>query len=173
MTAIHPSRLRLLFDPPLPDAVAARLRAEPRFADRIAAMAGPDPLDGADPADRALLAMGREGLETLALRAGVVLHARALLREIRGPVIAALAARFGEGALTDARRHLDLSPDRTDLAEPERIAADGTACLSAWLDTLPPALRDHAALAWPDNLPPGDEVTRTHGPAILRRLAEA
>lgn len=172
--SVHPARLAALFTPPLPEAVVTRLLAEPRFANRIDALAGLSPAEAGDPADLRLLALGRAALDALAPRAGIVLHARPLLREIRGPVIAALTARFGEDALTEARRHPDLSDDVPEMPEADRIEADGRSCLAAWIADLPPDLHRRAMLLWPDDgaVPArGDARTDARGPAILRRLA--
>lgn len=166
---IHPARLAAAFAPPLPQPVAAQLLGHPRFADRIRTLFPDAPMDDDD---AALLARGREGLEDLARRAGPVLYARSFVREIRGPVIAALAASFGEGALADARAHSDLGWDRDSPADPESVESDGFACLGAWLAGLPPAAR----LLWPDDaaVPRTDDpVILTLGPQILRRLAAA
>lgn len=162
----HPARLAAAFDPPIPIDVAARLLAQPRFASRIAAM-----LDSGD-------APARAALEAIARRAGAVLYARSFVREIRGPVIADLAARLGP-ALDDARAHVDLGWDRIAPTGPDAliaaIDAAGTGCLAAWIADLPEADRRRVALQWPDDgaLPQTDDPEiLTLGPRIVRRLME-
>lgn len=164
----HPARLASAFDPPLSPETAARLLADPRFADRIDALLG-----GAHDAP------ARETLDALAPRAGAVLFARSFLREIRGPVIADLTARFGPEALTDARTHADLAWDRPApedagaLAEAVEIA--GAACLGAWIDSLPDTERRGVTRQWPDDasLPrTDDDRILTLGPQIMNRLIE-
>lgn len=163
----HPARLAAAFDPSIPRDIAERLLAQPRFADRIAAM-----LDSGDAPDR-------NALEALARRAGTVLYARSFVREIRGPVIAGLAERLGT-ALDDARAHVDLGWDRIAPTDPEALdtAIDvaGSACLAAWIADLPEDERRRIALHWPDDaaVPQTDDPTiLTLGPPILRRLMEA
>lgn len=177
MSTLHPARLAARFSPPLTEAVAGRLLAEPRFADRIEALFSLDVAPSASEADGILISLCREPLEQLAARAGVVLHARRILQEIRGPVISDFVAHFGEPALVAARAHADLSADRQapeEGAEFQVIADDGMACLAAWLSDLPPILHMRVALSWPDDgsLPyTNDPVILSHGPQIMRRLA--
>lgn len=180
--SVHPARLAACFTPPVPETVAASLLGHPRFASGIAVLIADRHglFDDALPdADRILIAMDRAALEALAARAGIVIHARTFLREIRGPVIAERTARFGDGALASARTHSDLALDRSPPTDTEGLAqavqADGIACLAAWVAGLPPAVRARAALIWPDDaaLPlTSDTEIRSHGPAVLRRLAE-
>lgn len=158
----HPARLAAAFTPPIPTDVAAQLLAHPRFKGRIDAMfGGPAPMD-------------RATLDDLARRAGPVLHARSFVREIRGPVIAELTARFGAGALADARAHADLGRDRDAPADAETITADGIACLGAWIAALPDDIRTRITAQWPDDasLPRTSDATiLTLGPQIIDRLA--
>ncbi|MDH2326592.1 hypothetical protein QCN27_06900 [Cereibacter sp. SYSU M97828] len=163
----HPARLAAAFDPPIPLSVAERLLADARFQSRIDAL-----LDGGDVPDRTTL-------EALAQRAGAVLYARSFVREIRGPVIADLAARLGP-ALDDARAHVDLGWDRIAPTDPDALAqavdGAGLACLAAWIADLPEDERRRVALQWPDDaaLPQtADPEIRTLGPRILRRLMES
>ncbi len=154
---IHPARLAAAFSPPVPQTVAEKLLAEPRFADRITAMLG-TPAD-IDP-------------KALALRAGAVLHSRRFVREIRGPAIAEMTARFGAAVLADARAHADLGWDRE--GDPDTIEADGMACIGAWIAQLDPATRARVVLHWPDDaaLPQTDDpAILTLGPQIVNRLA--
>ncbi|MCJ8141070.1 hypothetical protein [Falsirhodobacter halotolerans] len=167
----HPLRLARHLGRDVPETLAARLLAEARFADRIATLF-PEGEPLGDP-DARIAAMDMTALDRLALRAGAVIHADRLLREIRGPVIADWTARFGADALALARAHADLA-----LARPETALAeeDGRACLGAWIAALPPAAKARLSLLWPDEdaVPtPGDAVFRDHGPVVIRRLAEA
>ena len=156
----HPARLSAAFDPPLPQDAAARLLVHPRFAARIEAMCGPT--------DHT-----RDGLEALARRAGPILHARAFVREIRGPAIADLTARFGADALADARAHADLGWNRD--APIDTLAADGIACLGAWIAALPEPERRGVSMLWPDDdaVPCTTDATiLTLGPRIITRLMD-
>jgi hypothetical protein len=89
---------------------------EPRFAERLFELVTRhydlgNVVENIDESDQILAALSRENLDSLAARAGVVVHARQFLQEIRGPVLAALAERFGPQALDDARRHAGLAAD--------------------------------------------------------------
>ena len=179
---MHPDRIAVCFRTVGADGLPDGLLGEPRFAGRIAQIVTRhydlvDANDAIEEADRVLAARARENLEELAVRAGVVLHARQFVQEIRGPVLAALTERFGVDALDDARRHVDLATDRakiTDLDELEaEIARAGTACLAAWIEAIPVSLQRRVRLKWPNDhaVPVTDNTDLVeHGPAILRRL---
>jgi hypothetical protein len=136
-------------------------------------------VENIDESDQILAALSRENLDSLAARAGVVVHARQFLQEIRGPVLAALAERFGPQALDDARRHAGLAADRPTTDDPEaleaEVARDGAACLAAWIAALPVALQTRVRLKWPHDLAvptTDDAVLLDRGPAILRSVAD-
>lgn len=179
---IHPDRIALCFRTAGVDGLPDGLLGEPRFAGRLAEIVTrhydlADTGETLDEADLALAALSREDLERLAVRAGVVVHARQFVQEIRGPVLAALGERFGPEALDVARRHAGLGLDiaRTDDLDAleTEIARAGTACLAGWIQTLPASLQRHIRLKWPNDhaVPVTDNADLVeHGPAILRRL---
>lgn len=158
------------------------LTSEPRFVTRLAELISSrydlsENVHEGVPEDRLLLEMSREGLERLAVRAGIVLHARRFLREIRGPVLAAFAERFGVDVIEDARRHSDLAADRETTEDLDAFAAttvlEGQACLAAWINALPAPLQRRIQLKWPHDraVPTTDDASLLDlGPAILRRL---
>jgi hypothetical protein len=179
---IHPDRLLACFSTVSSPVVLEHLQNEPRFAGRLTEIVtahyglsarGND----IDPADRVLADFSTEELDAIALRAGVVLNGRVFLREIRGPMLAALGERFGAQALEDARHHADLAADRMpvgDLDVLERaVYTDGQACLGAWIAALPSPVADQVKLKWPDDASvpaASDEGLGERGPQILRRL---
>lgn len=179
---MHPDRIALCFRTVGADGLPDRLVDETRFAERLAQIVTRhydlvDTDESIEEADRALALLSRENLEKLAMRAGVVLHARQFVQEIRGPVLTALGERFGADTLDDARRHADLAMDKAkidDLDELEaEIAGDGTACLAAWIEALPVPLKRRVRLKWPNDhaVPVTDRTGLVeHGPVILRRL---
>ncbi|MBY5378374.1 hypothetical protein ELG83_24310 (plasmid) [Rhizobium leguminosarum] len=182
---LHPERLTACFRTIVAGGFLEGLMGEARFAGRLADVVSRHygltriSADGAAAEDLVLADLGLNELRALALRAGVILHSKAFLQEIRGPVVAALIERFGSGALDDARRHFDLIAERpkaADLDELQRlIQLDGEACLAAWIASLPPALSARVRLKWPDDhaLPKTDDVEIiARGPTIMRRLVK-
>jgi hypothetical protein len=181
---LHPDRMAVCFRTVGGAGLPERLTTEPRFAARLAGvlhrhydLAEADD-GGVAPADQVLAALSRDQLERLAARAGVILRAREFLREIRGPVLAALAERFGADALEDARRHVDLAGDRPQAVDLDGLEAavnlDGEACLAAWIAALPAPLSRRLRLKWPNDhaVPSTDDADIIErGPAILQRLA--
>lgn len=179
---MHPDRIAVCFRTVGADGLPEGLLGEARFAERIAQIVTrhydlADADQAIEKADRVLAARTRENLEELAVRAGVVLHARQFVQEIRGPVLAALTVRFGADALDEARRHVDLATDKAKIADLDELEAEiaraGTACLAAWIEAIPVSLQRRVRLKWPnDHAVPvtGNTDLVEHGPAILRRL---
>lgn len=181
---LHPDRMAVCFRTVGTAGLPKKLTAEPRFAARLAGvlhrhydLAEADD-GGFAPEDQILAGLSRDELERLAARAGVILRAREFLREIRGPVLAALAERFGADALEDARQHVDLAGDRLQAIDLDGLEAavnlDGEACLAAWIIALPAPLLRRVRLKWPNDhaVPATDDADIIErGPAILRRLA--
>lgn len=182
--SVHPDRVAACFRMDGSDGFAKKLMKEPRFSGRLEVLlrqhyrlAEND--DGGEPVDRVLAASSLSELEALAFRAGVIFRARVFIQEIRGPVLAAFAERFGEEALDDARLHRDLAGERAlihDLDALENaIREEGRACLAAWIATLPEPLSKQLCLKWPDDasMPSASDLDiLEHGPAIVRRLGE-
>ena len=181
---VHPDRVVACFRMDGSDGFAKKLTKEPRFAGRLEALLRQhysltENDDSGDTVDRALAALSLSELEALAFRAGIIFRARVFIQEIRGPVLAAFAERFGEEALEDARLHHDLAGERAlihDLDDLEKAIRDeGRACLAAWIATLPEPLSKQLCLKWPDDASvpsTRDPDILEHGPAILRRLGE-
>lgn len=180
---LYPDRLAVCFRTAGAAGLPEALTTEPRFAARIAGIVDrhydlSEPAPDVGPEDRFLLDLSREDLDRFAARAGIVLHARKFLQEIRGPVLAALTERFGPDAMDDARRHADLAAaDGEMTADLDAFAAratrDGAACLAAWIGVLPMPLQRRVQLKWPNDhaVPTTDDADiRERGPAILRRL---
>lgn len=181
---IHADRLLACFSTVSSPVVLEHLRNEPRFAERLTEIVighyGLASVDGdIDPADTVLAGLLVEELDAIALRAGVILNGRVFLREIRGPMLAALGERFGPQALEDARRHAELAIDPMPVGDldalEEAVQSDGRACLGAWIASLPKPLAEQVRLKWSDDASvpavsvdgPGDR-----GAQILRRLVK-
>jgi hypothetical protein len=179
---IHADRILACFPTVSSAVVLEHLRGEPRFAARltdiVARHYGLSAIDDdIDPADRTLADFSKDDLDAIALRAGVVVNARIFLREIRGPMLAALGERFGAQALEDARQNAELAADRPPVddidALEKAVQRDGQACLGAWIAALREPMRRTVMLKWPDDtsVPEGgDEAPGKQGPQILRRL---
>ncbi|MEJ5023038.1 hypothetical protein WH297_25420 [Ochrobactrum vermis] len=182
--SVHPQRVAACFGAGGSGIFVKKLMQESRFTGRLEALLRQhyhlEETDGAgDPVDRALAALSLSELEALAFRAGIIFRARVFIQEIRGPVLAAFAARFGDEALEDARLHHDLAGERAlihDLDALEKAIRDeGRACLAACIATLPEPLSKQLCLKWPDDasIPStSDPDILEHGPAIVRRLGE-
>lgn len=181
---LHPDRMAVCFRSAGVAGLPEKLTSEPRFAARLAGvlhrhydLAEIDERGGAQE-DQALAGLSREELEGLSVRAGVILRAREFLQEIRGPVLAALAERFGADGLEDARRHVGLAVDRPKTMDLDALEAmvklEGEACLAAWIAALPLPLSRRVRLKWPNDhaVPVTQDVAiLERGPLILRRLA--
>lgn len=179
---IVPSRLARRLAPDLAAATAERLLASPRLgarARRWAAEGAEDALHALAFDDRLLAESGPEGLRRAAVLAGAVWHARRVRGLIMARDLQAFIDRHGPAARALALRHVALAPPGEGEGAAERpladaVAADGRACLSAWLDALPPRAAAVVRLLLPedDEGQPGT-AHREHGPRLLRAAAEA
>ncbi|GGB05706.1 hypothetical protein GCM10011491_37240 [Brucella endophytica] len=185
LSDIDPGRMAVCFRTLGPSGLPAAFMKDPRFTERFADIVrchyGLQEINEreGDEIDRAIASLPRPELEGLAARAGIVLHARAFIQEIRGRVLAALGDRFGADALEDARRHAGLAgerPNPVDLDALEMaVRRDGQACLAGWIATLPQSLARRVRLKWPNDaaVPMTDDaIAIERGPAILWRLAD-
>lgn len=157
-------------------ATASRLMASARTGKRASALLAGllgAPSLALSPADAALVTSPGARLLALAHAAGAVRHAVRVRALVRGPEIAALAARIGPEARAAALQHTPAAPlpptvyATGDLAAD--IAADGAACVAAWLAELPAwaAARLRLAHPWPaDGASPALA-------ALLRRLGQS
>jgi hypothetical protein len=181
---LHPDRLIVCFRTAGAAGLPGELTSDPRFSTRLSAvvhrhydLADEDGESGTRE-DRILTDGSREQLEQLSGRAGIIFNAKAFVREIRGPVLAAMTERFGAEALESARHNVDLAGDRPRSADLDELAAaverDGWACLAAWISGLPPQMSRRVQLKWAnDHAVPAtdDNAIIERGPEILRRLA--
>ncbi len=150
----------------LPAPLAARLRTHARAARRLDRLVrdrlGPVPAQ-AGAAARALLRLDAGGLRDLAMRAGAVCHAGAVLRLIDGAVLRGFLAETGAGT-RDAALHWQglceptSEPDGTPLAA--RVARDGWRCLDLWCDAQPGPVARRVRLT----LPPDALLSLARGP---------
>lgn len=179
---IVPSRLARRLAPDLAAATADRLLASPRLGARArhwAAEGAEDALHALAFDDRLLAESGPDGLRRAAVLAGAVWHARRVRGLIMARDLQAFIDQHGPAARALALRHAALAPPGEDEGSAERplaeaVAADGRACLSAWLDALPPPAAAAVRLMLPeeDEAQPGT-AHREHGPRLLRAAAEA
>ncbi|WP_343315002.1 hypothetical protein AAIB41_15930 [Brucella sp. BE17] len=181
---VHPERIAACFRAEASGSLAKKLMKEPRFAGRLEALLHQhyqisDDGDADDTVDRMIAGLDLSELEALAFRAGIVYRARIFVQEIRGPILAAFAERFGEEALQDARLYHDLAGERLPILDLDAlenaIREEGEACLGAWIRTLPEPLSKQLSLKWPDDaaIPAtSDADILARGPAIMRRLGE-
>lgn len=179
---IDRERLAACFRTLSDDGFSDALLSEPRFSERLNDIVKchyglSDMDDDVDEADRMLMALSRAHLEKLAFRAGAVLHARQFLMEVRGPVLSALALRFGPSAMDDARRHVSLAPEMARIDDLDTLEASvsrgGTACLAAWIASLPAPVQRRIRLKWPNDqsVPKTDDVAiGDRGAVILKSL---
>lgn len=148
-----------------PDAVSPEqliaLRKQPRFQERLlqllmsqfqlqalALSAQPDARD------LPVLLLAPDTFKKLPRVCGAVWHAATLSREIRGDVVSELRRLLGNEVFTLALAHRALSGAADLLRQPaellEVIDRDGAACVSAWLEAQPPALRSWLRLRFAD-----------------------
>lgn len=182
--AIHPERLATCFAGAGASGVVTAMAASERFAPRLQELGMRHyrlfDWNIADPVDRRLAALDRDELEAFAVPCGAVVWSSAILREIRGNVVATMIDRFGSNAMALARMLSELALDRT---MPEGIDAfdaalhaDGRGCIAAWIAAQPAPVQAHLRLKWPsDALVPDtqDLDVLAEGAAILRRVAVA
>ncbi|MBB3175266.1 hypothetical protein FHR90_003120 [Endobacter medicaginis] len=124
-----------------------------------------------------LLALDRIGLLAFLRRLGAVWNAPDLTRAIDGTAVRELVAAVGPSLRQAAIRHAALLPahhPRRGLSVAElvrQIPIDGLACLTAWADTRPDAIRTRIELrvGRADVI---DFAQRTHAPGLVEALAE-
>lgn len=106
-----------------------------------------------------VLGLDRAGVARLALCAGAVWHARAVLRLLDGAALRAFVAEAGEAPRAAALRwHAMAGGADTDGPLGAAVARDGWRCLRAWCEAQPAAVSRRVALCMPDGVaaPGGD-----------------
>ena len=180
-----PGRAAALLVPGLSAATAERLLASPRLAARasrlLAERLGWGDVAMLQPVDLALAGADGAMLESVALAAGAVWHARRVCALVLGADIAVLCARLGDETRRAALRHMTLAPvaasaDRTPADDPNALVADiecdGARCMAAWTDALPGWAASRVQLKWPHRSdPPEDDVVRASAVRIVRAVA--
>ena len=147
------ARLAARLAPGLGESVAERLLLSPRLGERVRAWAtagAADALAALDERDRTLAAAGEGALRQAAVLAGSVWHARRIRSLVLARDLQAFIEAHGPGARTIALQHLSLSPaPAVTSAEPlaDAVLADGRACVSAWLGSLPGPAADALRLS--------------------------
>lgn len=183
-----PGRAAPLIGPGLRADTAQRLFTSPRLAERASRLLA-ERLGSGDPAtlepgDLALASAAGAVLETVALGAGAVWHARRVRGLVLGADIALLCSRCGDAARNAALRHTALAPGADQLAGIDRgaaddagvladdIARDGARCVSAWIDILPGWAAARVRLKWRGGLEsPASEDDHACAVRIVRALA--
>ena len=176
----EPAGAATLIAPGLQADTVRRLLRSPRLAARVSRLLAERLGDGdpqwLDPIDCALATAPGNALETTALSAGAVWHARRVRALLLAADIAALCHRCGETARGAALRHADLAPNEpggepsADLAA--EIVRDGRRCVAAWIDTLPAWAAGRVRLKWRTrSLPALPEQESATAVRIVRTLA--
>ena len=153
------------------------LKAEPRFRGRLAELLASrlQKIESLDQVQAGMLAKRSEALADLTMKAGVIWHARALVRIIDGASRRRLVTRWGERTIDLALRHVHLSPKLV----PDHMTADaisdaapreGAACLAAWINLQPAAVAARLMLLVPEAQPLSKHTD--FGPPIIELLAQ-
>ena len=183
----HPERLRALMPPSLPDTAIDRMRATPRLQRLLnakLAAAGalnqgrPGPSGSAEWEGR-LIRLDQPETAAVVLLAGAVWHAGTLKTMVMRETLRQVLAAIGRRAHAFALRHAELTPVAASAVPPAglRMAAerDGTRCLAAWADGLPPGsagrLRLKLSPRHLDGYSP-TEIDRPHAGPIVERCAQ-
>ena len=161
--AAHPRRLADVLDIRLSDALVRRLQNCARLHDRIAPLLIQQQAAGRNdtpPEDATALAEWRTTFERLfradlteaSSLAGAAWHALSLRQMIRGRDVASLVAHIGQRAHAFGLRRDGIAPALRSIdpdALAEHITRDGYACLSVWVSSYPPPMRQqlHVRLA--------------------------
>lgn len=128
------------------------LRKHERFEGRLLqllmghfALPAPELLPQPEPADLPVLLLPVQRFNQLPRLCGAVWHASTLSREIRGDVVSQLRSLLGNEVFALALAHRALGGAADLLRQPtgllEAIDRDGAACVSAWLRSQKPELR--------------------------------
>jgi hypothetical protein len=116
------------------------------------------------------------GLTRLASYAGVIWHAKVIVRLIDGTAVRNLIAAIGGEFRSFALNNVVLAPpidsEITAEAIPEEIGLAGNRCLAAWCAAQPIAVGIRVALRLADGTPP-ERTHRTFGPAIIDSVLES
>ena len=141
--------------------------------------------DALDPQQQRLVLADGEVLDKAAFLAAAVWHARRICALVLAPDIAAFVAEHGQAARDAALRHLSLTPAPAEISAPPAaadtpqradltalMAADGRACVAAWIDQLPAAIgaRVRMKLPYGRDVPPRTPHNQ-YGPPIVRAIA--
>jgi hypothetical protein len=183
-----PARAAPLIAPGLREETARHLLTSPRLARRasrwLADRLGPGDPATLEPVDLWLARTAVATLETVALHAGAVWHARRIRALLLGADIALLCDRLGSEARAVALRYAALAPDDGSASDLNRDAAtdaaaladdierDGARCLAAWIASLPDWAASRVRLKLPDRLEPPVSPDRCAAAAqIVRTIA--
>lgn len=153
------------------------LKAEPRFRGRLAELLASrlQKIESVNQAQAGMLAKRSEALADLAMKAGVIWHARALVRIIDGASRRRLVTQWGERTIDLALRHAQLSPKlvpdhMTAEAISDAAPGEGAACLAAWVNLQPAAVAVRLMLLAPEAQPLSKHMD--FGPPIIDLLAQ-
>lgn len=171
-----PAQLAALLGATVPPALVEDMVRSPRLRARLAGLlpARLGDVGAIDSVQGALLAMNRDALLSLALRAGAVWHAAAIKRIVEGAAIRTLVERIGEAQRRVALAGAALAPE-AELAAPspdaiaDAVPTDGAACLAAWCEAQPWPVAIRLRLLRPEAAPSPEHISR--GPAIITWLA--
>lgn len=135
----HPQRLADWLGHGVDAELVSRILGVPRLLRRTGRLIG-DRLGSPAGSAMQMRALSLDGFALLGLaqQAGLIWHARTIVRAIDGPDVRALIEMIGAGGRTFAIRHAALAPMDAPVvsvpALPEAIRANGARCLVAWSD---------------------------------------
>ncbi len=169
-----PAQLAALLGATVPPSVVEDVVRSPRLRAKLAGLlpARLGAIGEIDSVQGVLLAMNRDALLSLSMRAGAVWHASAIKQLVDGAAIRALVERIGEAQRRIALAGAALAPPAKHLsldALAEAIPADGAACLAAWCEAQPWPVAVRLRLLRPEAAPDPEHVNQ--GPAIIAWLA--
>jgi len=161
--AAHPRRLADVLDIRLCGPLVRRLQSCARLHDRIAPLLIQQQIAGSNdtpPNDTTALEEQRASFERLfradltkaSSLAGAAWHALSLRQMIRGPDVASLIAHIGQRAHAFGLRRDGIAPALRSVgpdALAEHITRDGYACLSVWISSFPPPMRQRLHVRLP------------------------
>ena len=177
LVSAAPERLAPLFAPGVPAPLCGRLLGEPRFRDRLLALAADrlGTVSDVDAGGEALLALGPNDLRRFVMRVGAAWFGASVARMVDGESRRRLATRLDPDLLRYAIAARDAVPVPPEpLSDPDALAdaipRAGAAALAAWCAVQPQAVSRRL-----DLIRPAAEVAAVHlamGPAVVGWVLE-
>ncbi|WP_050735833.1 hypothetical protein [Methylobacterium sp. ARG-1] len=167
--SVHPDHVRAALDPRLSDATVARLLACERLRARLDVCLGSDAVEAATAP-----AWLRTDPAEAALRAGAVLHGRAIRSLLAARAVTDLITAIGREAHALGLRHGAEAPPRENNGDLEgAIRRDGADCLGAWLRRQPAPVRAVISLALPPSMLAAEAQGDDEAEAVMAAVAQS